>query len=522
MSDDFNINNVIRKIASNSNIDDKRRIYLEEIMDWTDNYTENYMCNEDLVNESKMAKSAIENLWVNYCNMEVSLQQYKKVAQIYDNALQDPIAKTIGGIYKSYAEFNKGRNKVGKAQKVYIQGLCAGLSQVDIDSLWFDLLQLLKSQDSQSQDLTMQTLYDAVRQEISSSNVDGHDINNLIAPSELSTESNDSIVNNIEIGLTLSQTQNLESNHFPNLSLLDEITTLSTNEDIKAITLNGNSFAETYLDDLKGMTPEILRRIHHKRPPMLFVAPDKEPMIKGIKALKIGEINMLETYLGHAIHDLSTDNDDGISNRYHKVINVIEGLWIQQALKERHFDSWFADLKKIQAGEEKDIRYFYAGVNVNAMQQNERNNIQTDIKKLQMRFHVQIELLHAIVNRNMYLLLLSQLKILGEFNFPSFNVDIINSLESCTNKSLYSKKSNEFDEAIYIAIANLQRFVCTLLSKRIKIYTSANTNNGVNAVDYYSIEAKSTRRKKKRIDDTTIDSFLQSYIDGNGELMFED
>jgi len=513
MSDDFNINNVIRKVASNSNIDDKRRIYLEEIMDWTDNYTENYMHNDDLVYESKMAKTAIASLWINYCNMEVSMQQYKKATQIYDNALQDPIAKGIVEIYKSYADFNKGRNRLSKAQQVYILGLCAGLTQSDGDSLWSDLLQLLKSHDCQSHDLTIRKLYDAVKQEISSSNVDGHDINNLIVPSDFLIEPNTTSDDSVHL-LTNHEIDKIESKEQDSEGIIDRKETFvyeSVSLNRGEVSSNVHSVADSYLDDFKGMTPEILRRIHHKRPPMLFVAPDKEPMVKGVKSLTIEEIILLEQYLGHKIHDISIDNNDGIANRHHKVVNILESLWIQQALKERHFDSWFAELKKIQAGEEKDIRCLYAGVNFNTMQQNERSNIQTDIKKLQMRFHVQIELLQAIVNRTMYLLLLSQIKILAELNFPSLNLNIINSLESCTNKSLYSTNSNDFDKSIYVDIANLQRYVCTILSKRIKV-----------GLDYYSIEAKTSRKKKRRIDDSNIDSFLQSYIDGNGELMFED
>ena len=131
-------------------------------MDWTDNYRESLSKSPDL-KEAVDALSSIVNLWVAFATMEINLRQFKRAVQIYDDALNDPIVNRSAEIYLHYVEYCKTRSKLSNAQKVFIRGLSAGLSQGEADKIWTNFLPFIQSQGSQ--DLTLPDLYEAVRKE---------------------------------------------------------------------------------------------------------------------------------------------------------------------------------------------------------------------------------------------------------------------------------------------------------------------------------------------------------------------
>lgn len=104
------------------------------------------------------------------------------------------------------------------------------------------------------------------------------------------------------------------------------------------------------LDVVAGMTPEQLTRIHRLRPPMLFSAPNKEPTVFGLSPLSPTDIAELEAFLGVGLDSIRYGVRQGKADTY---LDIVEGLWTAQALKERHFDSWFTDLKKLH---EKEVK----------------------------------------------------------------------------------------------------------------------------------------------------------------------
>jgi hypothetical protein len=102
------------------------------------------------------------------------------------------------------------------------------------------------------------------------------------------------------------------------------------------------------LDSVIGMTPEQLIRIYRHRPPMLFSAPFKEPTVSGLSSLSPEEILELEKFLGVSLSSIQYGERQTPADAY---LDLIEGLWTAQALKERHFDSWFTDLKRLHEKE---------------------------------------------------------------------------------------------------------------------------------------------------------------------------
>jgi hypothetical protein len=133
-------------------------------MDWSDYYTENLLSTPDC-EEAVAVFESIVNLWIEFANFEISLHQFKKAVQIYDDSLSDPIAKKSCKIYTSYAAFCCERKKLSNAQKVFIKGLCAGLTSSENNVLWSEYLKLMHKMNG-SIDLTADQLYLAVKKQL--------------------------------------------------------------------------------------------------------------------------------------------------------------------------------------------------------------------------------------------------------------------------------------------------------------------------------------------------------------------
>jgi tetratricopeptide (TPR) repeat protein len=138
---------------------DSRLIFKQEIMDWTDNYIENLQSNSNS-EEAKQALSAIVQLWVRYATFEITLRQFKKAVQVYEEALTDPIASTSPEMYLAYAEFYKSRGKLSNAQKIFLKGLSQSFPVSVTDKFWEEFLIAAKA--SGLTDLTVEKLYKSI------------------------------------------------------------------------------------------------------------------------------------------------------------------------------------------------------------------------------------------------------------------------------------------------------------------------------------------------------------------------
>ena len=410
---------------------ESRQIYLEEIMDWTDNYTENNLSLSSSV-EAKDALSNIVKLWIAYCTMEISLRQFKQAVKIFEDAISDPVASRSALIYLAYVDYCKTRGKLANAQKVYIKGLSSSLAQDEADKLWESFLPFIRSQGSPS--LSMSQLYEAVRNEagIDSLTPPRIETTEQVAGTCTSETSTDSVletpIDSIKNSNNSNTSQNLvdidasslmtieesyvdaeckieevnngsssiidssssdpvdrtemvivKDEKIDSMSVEDKIlekdmdlhlikregsTTVDMPNDTDNSSSSATAVTDTFvnpggvgddLDSVIGMTPEQLTRMYRLRPPMLFSAPNKEPTVFGTSSLSPTDIEELEAFLGAPLTSIRYGDRQDKADAY---LDLVEGLWTAQALKERHFDSWFTDLKKIH---EKEVGDVYRG-----------------------------------------------------------------------------------------------------------------------------------------------------------------
>eukprot|EP01038_Epipyxis_sp_PR26KG_P007542 gene7542-10277_t len=300
---------------NNNTPDDSRMLYAEEIMDWTDYFTENFPSSfsdnsfgtETLTNmdiESSKIFDAIIDLWLSYTSFEISLHQFKKAVQVYDDALNDRIAQKSVKIYISYADFCVERKKLSNAQKVYIRGLCAGLDSIQSNILWDKFLKITHKINN-STDLTLNQLYNAVitqlqnentinisklaiPSEIASNHVDNNNIN--VANSSAVPQDNIDVNNNImminnEVSVIESKADDFDMIIEPaqanvaQLNVNSDQMVFATSEDIDIskivpvdtpLLLNDDQIPLPQLENIDEFTIEQILRIFNQRPIMLF------------------------------------------------------------------------------------------------------------------------------------------------------------------------------------------------------------------------------------------------------------
>jgi hypothetical protein len=138
-------------------------VFAGEIIDWTDNYSEKLSQTPETP-EAQHALESIASLWIKYATMEQNLRQWKKAVQVYEDALNDPVASHSPTIYLAYVDLCKARGKISNAQKIYIKALTGGFPQSQTDLFWQDFLKTMR--ESGSPDLTVEQLYAAVSSQV--------------------------------------------------------------------------------------------------------------------------------------------------------------------------------------------------------------------------------------------------------------------------------------------------------------------------------------------------------------------
>ena len=287
---------------------ESRNIYLREILDWSDNYVENFSSTEMSSTESENALKSIVQLWLEYASMEKYLRQWKKAQQIYEDALKDNIVSKSPEIFISYGNYYKERGKLPNAQKVYLRALTSNLQQNDVDEIWMEYLDTMRKNGSPA--LTMDQLYNAVSKQVESkTQLLSKPSSDAIAKSSVSSISANSAVaapnkkpgSASEPGHADTLISNIAETNFGGGSKSDqssvpvEPTSASRGEEGGATTTEGtlkslpsgfearNSGILTNVEDLVTLAdlndigdfePDQLLRTYSKRPPMLFCAPD--------------------------------------------------------------------------------------------------------------------------------------------------------------------------------------------------------------------------------------------------------
>jgi hypothetical protein len=462
---------------------------MEEIMDWTDYYTEN--CSEDPNgSESVKVLDSILELWIGYADFESSYKQFKNAVEVYEKAINDPYVGKKARVYQSFADYHMNRNKPGNAQKAIIRGLCAGLDETENHNLWNYLLQLTNKIANNTQ-ATMQQLYNAVVSQVPDASKP------KLAPIPLTTSAVPLQSLKKEFMQDFAESKEELKRHEPvvssqNSSITSTVQSISAFVQPKPAPIiqqlqqpapsqqqqqapQGDDF-----DNLSGMTPEQVVHLFRFRPIMLFAAPNKEPMASGILKLTPQEIQLLEAFLGVPLASLSQSGDDPSSftperKKAEYLLDILEQLWNVQALKERHFDAWTAELHRVHMNEEKLLLNRLKS-STGIMPPPAIIAQTPEMKKFRKHCEVQIELLNAVINKIMFSILMEQVKLLNDLNFPLLHSDFYMSLMS----SFSLKKSNLltrgkesllsnafFEEKINTTLLSQQKLLCAVFSIRL-------------------------------------------------------
>lgn len=456
-----------------------RTLFQEELFDWIDYYNENLKDNISI--EEKSARLSIINLWIEYGIFEKSIKQYKKASQVYEDAIKEPISASSSDIFIAYANYYTEREKSSSAKKTIIRGLCMkNMSIEDSDRLWLFFLNYMH-QENNSTTLTIQQLHEAVKLQMT--NIEGV----LIPPSPSFIEKygangqGPTIIDSIGTVNELSSYSLAESKEESelqssdsNISETKEYQTSSTSYELSGppdmndqnIIISPTDLPSfDYSDDTMGLSPELLIRIHSERPPILFSAPDKEPVSWGFAALTAADTQELVNFLGCSLAELSQPLSQ-VNARGIAYLDILESLWMMQALRERDFDAWFSELKETQNQTSTALLQ-----NLDVARATSVSELiakaEAEYQQHQSHCLVQREVLHATVNRAFHKLLIQQEECLLSIGFPGFTTEIIRKIDealivaqnSASAISPYHRVPNLVD-----AIARQSILVCALLS----------------------------------------------------------
>ena len=404
-----------------------RDIYEAELLDWTDNYDE--ICRSSPNSEQAIyARRQIANLWYSYGRMEESFSEGDdRSLEVWEKAINDPFGSTQVGIYTSFAGAC-ALSDPQKARKIYMSGVSSSsqLSVEDVATLWevfFDW----SSKQTLGTSLTLEEFKKNVKDEMD------------VTPPSSDDEVDDSTSSDVFFAPAESKEtceqfdlSSASRNHHHHQQLLQQ-------QHQQAL-----------------MTPEVLIKRHGKRPMMLFSAPNSDFMTMGATPLTEDEIKSLEDFIGCSILQL---RDKGSW-----LLDILEGLWFNQALEEKKFEALFSELKALHAREESELEKKIMDPMHN------RGQLQGDQKRHQSKSMVQQEVLFAHVNEKLLSHLRGQFEVLSEIGFPSATMALYERIELATiassGKAAPLGSVAEPDTGLKEIVYRLQLALGALLSAR--------------------------------------------------------
>jgi hypothetical protein len=175
----------------------------------------------------------------------------------------------------------------------------------------------------------------------------------------------------------------------------------------------------------------------------LFVAPDQEPLVGGLFNLHSYDVILLEKFLGSSLESFRsgrTPQGSKVSFAA-KVFDILESLWLMQALKEGHFDSWYLKQQETRSIEEVKLQ---AMISSKLAGLSDRDPVRIRCKQEMQTFHDRYEtqncVLDAILNKTFYELLAIQEHALATIGFPYFTDRFTQHLLGAVGSDPYDKK----------------------------------------------------------------------------------
>ena len=232
-----------------NNVEEARGVYMAAIMDVGD-------CLLSIEEDNEIRPGVLEyaiTLWKAYAQMEISLRQWKKAVEVYENALKDQFVSKFGSIYKTYSNYCRDRNRLQSAKRVLVTGLSVVSSQTDVDVLWKELLLL---EQLKNPEITLNDLVGEISSQV------GEVENNVSLPSEGLNEAIKNALSDTEDGAEAKISDDMsfsEHGHAPSSSSSSSTVNVMTidnpNPKIDSLASNGDKHGTLHEGmDMKNFT----------------------------------------------------------------------------------------------------------------------------------------------------------------------------------------------------------------------------------------------------------------------------
>lgn len=427
----------------------------------------------------------LEELYLAYVKLEVGFKQWKRTTGVFGKAL-DASESSVAlspKLWAAYATFfYVDRQKMDKAKNVMHKGLAAVKDdQESNDALWRAYLDMV---------------LDAARKgEGSDDDDDGNEDMDMAALwKEVSAE---------VPGLTQPSNKAMSGDGYDDAEEGDAAAAAMECAHEKLWAMDAGSLLAKFTSDWEAMnvphdiagtgasapSAQDILTLYQNEPPSLFTAPQEDLTRQGWDCLESSEKLTLNLALGDA---------PGTAER---IIDVVECLWMMQALKERHFNGWTNLLGEEQMKRERTILANHememSQIKQAKKLEDERRKFAVDVEKLRDDFILEQELLRCNINFIQHKLLRTQQRVLRRLQLPYCDGPILGAMTIENGAYTYPM---ELRKTVY----QQGKIVGAILSDRVADYAPS-----VNVLPMTSTSAADgPDAKRRRVEPSSIQSTL--------------
>ena len=468
----FKLQSVMERLSSEASSDEERRdIYREELFDWTDNYSENLAASPD--SESALeARKAIVNLWHTFAGAELAAIDGDggpaAAIAVYEEAACDPVAGPEMGTYEQYAErlisdrgLQEAAAKDDSFQHVFLHGLSDSTlpAVVETDKLWKVYLAAFNAVRGEKLEVDMSGLYIHARElfkgtkfseaeavltlppslgplgDESGSGGAGADEKRAVDPtSDEADDSDTAAATQHSVEEENEQEQEQEQEQDEEVPLAD-------------------------LDSCEGFTPELVVKRYHQCPLLLMEPLASAASMSSLPPLRPEDRRELEEFLGVGVGDAS------MPQQCQWLLDLLEALWVAQALKEKDYAQWFLDLQ-----EQHNAECIRSKERISRDGTTSMAALSAHKKRLETKLTVQRELLTAVVNKSLMGLLEEQCRVLTLVCFPGFSQGLWERLEAYVLNHQLGTVPAQPDVSLKEEMTKLQQMLGALLQRSGRLH----------------------------------------------------
>ncbi len=413
------VEGTLASIKTANDDEGRREIFMETLFDWGDYYSEN-LSGAGETPEALQGRIQISELWLAYARMETELGAMTRASQIYSDALGDPAASLVAETYSSFASHcmsttsGKQADPAEAARVLHLGLQKEGMPEVEV--------------------LKLQAAQVATGAKVKKEGGGAED-EDLFSP----TGGGDY--------------KEMQAEAAADLFLAEMMRLHESSRDKGEEEDDWNAGEST-----AGFTPEVLIKKFHAKPPFIFESgdgvvnssgsTDSSDWDGGVTLTPEGAA-LLEEYLGVSL----ASEECHFMAAAGGVLDILEALWISQAVKERMYSRWFEELRVAHT---KELKMRDAAVGSNEAEAAD-NRV-----RARNRCAVQKEVLTAIVHKSMWHLVQEHHRMLIRVGFPGFTLATLDALET----HLFESDTKAMTPALGQTLKQQTSLVRALMSRR--------------------------------------------------------